>query len=75
MTTAQLEALTRNVILHRRLPFTFQSVSAADSAWHILVHDHGGVPLSLTVPAGRPLDMRIAIQERLETAVEDAALR
>jgi hypothetical protein len=72
MTTAQFEALMRNVIAHRRLPFTFQSVSAAVNAWHIVVCDDTGAPLSLTVPAGRPLDVRSAIEERLETAIEDA---
>jgi hypothetical protein len=75
MTTAKLEALMRNVILHRRLPFTFHSVSAADNAWHIVVCDAAGDMVSLTVPAGRPLDIRNAIQDRLETAVEDAAFR
>ena len=75
MTTAQLEALTRNVIVHRRLPFTFHSLSAAANAWHIVVCDDAGATLSLTVPTGRPLDVRRAIQERLETAAEDAALR
>jgi hypothetical protein len=73
MTTAKLEALTRNLILHRRLPFTFHSVSAASDAWHIVVCDDAGAKLTLTVPAGRPLDIRSAIQERLETAIEDAA--
>jgi hypothetical protein len=75
LTTASLEALMRNVILHRRLPFTFHSVSAAAGAWHIVVCDAAGATLSLTVPAGRPIDIRSAIQDRLETAVEDAALR
>jgi hypothetical protein len=75
MTTAKLEALMRNIILHRRLPFRFHSVSAAANAWQIVVCDNAGAKLSLTVPAGRPLDIRSAIQERLETAVEDAALR
>jgi hypothetical protein len=75
MTTAKLEALMRNIILHRRLPFTFHSVSAVADAWHIVVCDDAGATLSLTVAAGRPLDIRSAIQERLETAVEDAALR
>lgn len=75
MTTAKLEALLRNIILHRRLPFTFHSVSAAAGAWQIVVCDDAGATLSLTVPAGRPLEIRSAIQERLETAVEDAAHR
>ena len=75
MTITKLEALTRNIILHRRLPFTFHSASAAANAWHIVVRDDVGATLSLTVPAGRPLDIRSAIQERLETAVEDAAVR
>ena len=75
MTTAKLEALMRNIILHRRLPFRFHSVSAAANAWEIVVCDSAGAALSLTVPAGRPLAVRSAIQERLETFVEDAALR
>lgn len=72
MTTAKLEALLRNIIQHRRLPFSFHSVSAATNGWHIVVCDADGATLLLTVPAGRPLDVRNAIQERLETAVEDA---
>ena len=74
MTTAQLEVLLRNVIVHRRLPFTVHSVSAAATDWHIVVCDDAGAMLSLSVPDGRPLDVRRAIQERLETAVEDAAV-
>ena len=75
MTTASLEALMRNLILHRRLPFTFHSVSAVVGAWHFVVCDTDGATLSLTVPVGRPMDVRNAIQDRLETAVEDAAVR
>ena len=75
MTTASLEALMRNIILHRRLPITFHSVSAAVGAWHFVVCDTAGATLSLTVPAGRPVEIRSAIQDRLETAVEDAAIR
>ena len=74
MTTASLEALMRNIIRHRRLPFTLHSVSGAVDAWHIVVRDTAGAMMSLTVAAGRPIDIRSAIQERLETAVEDAAL-
>jgi hypothetical protein len=74
MTTAQLEVLLRNIIAHRRLPFTFQSVSAAAGAWDIVVHDDAGIPLSLTVPAGRPIDIRGAVEERLAAAIEDAVL-
>jgi hypothetical protein len=75
MTTASLEALMRNIIVHRRLPFTFHSVAAAAGAWDIVFCDAAGAQVSLTVPAGRPVDIRTAIQDRLETAVEDAALR
>ena len=75
MTIAKLEALMRNIILHRRLPFTFHSVSAVADAWHFVVCDNTGSTLSLTVPGGRPLAIRSAIQERLETAMEDAAYR
>lgn len=75
MTAASLEALLRNIILHRQLPFTFHSVTASITGWHIVVCDRAGASLSLTVPAGRPMDIRAAIQDRLETAVEDAAVR
>ena len=75
MTSTKLEALIRNIVLHRRLPFTFHSVSEGANAWHIVVRDDTGATLALTVPAGRPLDIRSAIQERLELAIEDAAVR
>ena len=64
MTTAKLEALVRNGTTSR---------APAANAWQIVVCDNAGATLSLTVPAGRPLDVRNAIQDRLETAVEDAA--
>ena len=75
MTTAKLEALMRNIILHRRLPFRFHSVSAVADAWQIVVCDNAGATLSLTVPAGRPLEIRSSIQAGLESAIEDAAFR
>lgn len=75
MTTASLEALMRNILVHRRLPFTFHSVSAAVDAWDFVVCDTAGATLSLTVPAGRPVDIRSAIQDQLETAVDAAASR
>jgi len=74
MTTASLEALMRNLILHRQLPFTFHSVSAAVNAWHIVVCDAAGATLALTVPAGRPLEIRTAILQYLEAAVEDGGV-
>jgi hypothetical protein len=73
MTIPQVEALVRNLVLHRRLPLTFQSVSVATNGWHIDVRHDTGATLSITVPGGRPLDVRSAIQEQLETALEDAA--
>ena len=75
MNAASLEALLRNILLHRQLPFTFHSVTAAVNAWDIVVCDSAGTTLSLTVPAGRPLDIRTAIQDQLETAIEDAPAR
>ncbi len=75
MTTASLEALMRNILVHRRLPFTFQSVSAAVDAWDFVVCDAAGATLSLTVPAGRAIDIRSAIQDQLEAAVYDATSR
>jgi hypothetical protein len=75
MTTAQIEALTRNILQHPRLPFTFQSLSAEADAWHIVVSDDSGTTHQLTVPKGRPIEIRRAIEERLEIAIEDATLR
>ena len=75
MTTASLETLLRNIIVQRRLPFTFQSLSVTAGGWHIMVCDAAGATLALTVPAGRPLEIRSAIQEQLESAVQDAAYR
>ena len=75
MTTASLEALMRNILVHRRLPFTFHSVSAAVDAWDFVVCDTAGATLSLRVPTGRPVDIRSAIQDQLETAVDAAASR
>jgi len=54
---------------------TIHSVSAGRQCLaHRRVRRRGATP-SLTVPDGRPLDIRSAVQERLETAAEDAALR
>lgn len=75
MTTASLEALMRNILVHRRLPFTFHSVSAAADGWDFVVCDTVGAMLLLTVPAGRPVDVRSAIQEQLETAVDATVSR
>ena len=75
MTAASLEALLRNIILHRQLPFTFQSVAPAANGWHIVVCDQAGATLSLIVPSGSPMAVRSAFQNHLETAVEDAPLR
>ena len=73
MTIAEVEALVRNIVLHRRLPFTCLTVSAAANAWRIDVRDATGATVSMTVAAGRPLEIRSAILQRLEAALEDAA--
>lgn len=75
MTTAKVEALMRNIILHRRLPFTCLAVAAAGKAWQIDVRDEAGATLTITVDGGPPLEIRSAILEHLETALEDAAAR
>ena len=73
MTVAKVEALVRNIMLHRRLPFTCLTVSAAANAWHIDVRDQTGATLSMIVAGGRPLEIRSAILQHLEAALEDAA--
>ena len=66
MNSAKIEALVRNIILHRRLPFAMRSVAASPEGWDIEVDASAGGILAFTVPSGRPLAIRVAIQEQLE---------
>jgi hypothetical protein len=66
MTSSEMEALVRNVIVHRGLPFNILSVAAATDGWSIVVRGGTGGDVSFTVHGGRPVAMRVSIQESLE---------
>jgi hypothetical protein len=66
MNSTKIEALVRNIILHRRLPFAMRSVAASPEGWDIEVDASAGGVLAFTVASGHPLAIRIAIQEQLE---------
>ena len=72
MTTAKLEALMRNLILHRRYLLHSTRCPQPPTLGKSSSVMTPGATLSLTVPAGRP-SISAARFERLETAVEDAA--
>ncbi len=66
MTSTEMEALVRNVIVHRGLPFAIQSVVPSQDGWSVKVR--GGVrgTFAFSVPTGRPVSMRTTIEEKLE---------
>ena len=66
MTSRDVEAIVRRVIVERALPFDLLSVIALPAAWDISLRHQAAGLLSVTIPVGRPVDIRVAIQERLE---------
>jgi hypothetical protein len=67
MNKAEVDALVRNVIVHLGLPFEVLSVIESPPAgWNIQVRAGTGGVVRFTVYGGRPLAMRVAIQEKLE---------
>ena len=66
MNSTGMEALVRNVIVSRGLPFAMLSVAASPVGWNIQVRARTGGTVSFTIPGGRPVSMRVAIQEQLE---------
>ena len=69
MNENEVEALVRSVIVHIGLPFAVLSVIESPAGWNILVRAGTGGIVRFTVLGGRPLAMRIAIQEKLESAL------
>ena len=69
MTGIEVKAMVHDVIMHYGLPFTVLSVVGSPVAWQILVRGGRVGLVRFAVPGGRPLGMRVAIQERLESAV------
>jgi len=69
MNQNEVRELVRNVIIHIGLPFAVLSVIESPAGWNILVRAGTGGIVRFTVLGGRPLAMRIAIQEKLESAL------
>lgn len=66
MNGSDVEAIVRSVIVEHRLPFEVLDVAAAPSRWAIRLRHLGRNVVSVMVPDSRPVDVRVAIQERLE---------
>jgi hypothetical protein len=66
MKTTDVDTLVRSVIVHLGLPFAVLSVVESPAGWNIQVRAGTGGIIRFTIPAARPLAMRIAIQEKLE---------
>ena len=66
MSATEVDALVRSVIIHLGLPFAVLSVVESPAGWNIQVRAGTGGIVRFGILAGRPLAMRIAIQEKLE---------
>jgi hypothetical protein len=67
MNTTEVDAMVRDVITHLGLPFTVLSVIESPGGWNIVVRAGTGGVVRFGVHGGRPLAMRVAIQEQLES--------
>jgi hypothetical protein len=66
MNTTEVDALVRSIIVHLGLPFAVLSVVESPAGWNIQIRAGTGGVVRFTVPGGRPLAMRVAIQLKLE---------
>ena len=66
MTSHDVQAILRSVIVERGLPFDVLTVAASPLAWDIQVRHRTAGIVSVVVPAGRPVAVRVRIQELLE---------
>jgi hypothetical protein len=67
MKTTEVDAIVRSVIVHLGLPFSVMSIVESPTGWNIQVRAGTGGVVRFAVFDGRPLAMRVAIQERLES--------
>jgi hypothetical protein len=70
MIATEVDALVRSVIIHLGLPFAVLSVVESPAGWNIQVRAGTGEVVRFMLLGGRPLAMRVAIQEKLEAALE-----
>jgi hypothetical protein len=68
MTTIEVEHLVRTVIVERGLPFALLSVNGSPAGWNIEVRAATRGVVRLHLVGGRPVAMRVAIQEALEAS-------
>jgi hypothetical protein len=67
MNDRDVATIVRSVIVDRGLPLGLLAVVASASGWEIRLRSHaGGSVVSLSVPDGRPVAIRVAVQEYLE---------
>jgi hypothetical protein len=70
LTSEAFAEIVRSVIVERGLPFDLLAVASSPSGWVMRLarptSDHSRNILLMTVPDGRPVAVRVAIQERLE---------
>jgi hypothetical protein len=64
--TTDVDALVRSVIVHLGLPYAVLSVTPSPGGWNVLVRAGTGGVVRFGLFDGRPLAMRVAIQEKLE---------
>jgi hypothetical protein len=66
MNATEVKSLVESVIVHYGLPFTVLSVIGSAAGWNILARAATGGVVRFTVPDGRPVTLRVTIQETLE---------
>jgi hypothetical protein len=67
MKTDEVDAIVRSVIVHHGMPFSVLSVVESPTGWNIQVRAGTGAVIRFAVFDGRPVAMRVAIQDRLES--------
>jgi hypothetical protein len=66
MNTTGVDAILRDVIIQLGLPFTVLSIIESPAGWNIQVRAGTGGLMRFSVPNGRPVAIRVAIQQKLE---------
>jgi hypothetical protein len=66
MTAADVERVTRSLIVERGFPCTLLSVSPAAIGWNVMVRAGTGAIVRFVVSSQRPIAVREAIEEALE---------
>jgi hypothetical protein len=61
-----MEALVRDVCIHYGFPFEVVSVGTSPAGWTVCVRGATNGTVVFSVHDGRPLAMRVAIQQRLQ---------